>query len=246
MKGTNHMKYSEYHSKSKFKGSAAFYIIIACCLLAIGGASWFAAANISGRNSKNESSSGNQSDTSSFSSSKIESKPDISSSGISENVEKHVSDVPYSSAESTSSAETKEKTSVRTYSMPIQGEVIKNYSEKELQYSATYGDMRLHSGIDIACEDGTAVSACANGTVLSVENSSEFGCVVTIDHGDGITAKYAAIKGVKVKAGDKISAGDIIGNVTTVPCECADQSHLHLEVYKNGHAAPPLATLKLD
>ena len=80
----------------------------------------------------------------------------------------------------------------------------------------------------------------------SVENSSEFGCVVTIDHGDGITAKYAAIKGVKFKAGDKVSAGDIIGNVTTVPCECADQSHLHLEVYKNGHAAPPLATLKLD
>lgn len=240
------MKYSEYHSKSKFKGSAAFYIIIACCLLAIGGASWFAASNISGRNSKNESSSHNSSYNSSFSSSKLNSIGDTSSAGISENAEKHISDIPYSSDESTASAEAPQKNTVKTYSMPVQGEIIKNYSEKELQYSATYGDMRLHSGIDIACEEGTAVSACADGTVLSAENSSELGSVVTIDHGDGIAARYAAIKDVKVKAGDKVSAGDIIGSVTAIPCECADQSHLHLEVYKDGHAAAPLETLKLD
>lgn len=240
------MKYSEYHSKSKFKGSAAFYIIIACCLLAIGGASWFAASNISGRNSKNESSSHNSSYNSSFSSSKLNSIGDTSSAGISENAEKHISDIPYSSDENTASAEPPQKNTVKTYSMPVQGEIIKNYSEKELQYSATYGDMRLHSGIDIACEEGTAVSACADGTVLSAENSSELGSVVTIDHGDGIAARYAAIKDVKVKAGDKVSAGDIIGSVTAIPCECADQSHLHLEVYKDGHAAAPLETLKLD
>lgn len=240
------MKYSEYHSKSRFKGSAAFYIIIACCLLAIGGASWFAASNISEKNKNNGSSSYNSSDNSSFSSSKLNSGGDTSSAGISENAEKHVSDVPYSSAESTASAEAPQKNAVKTYSMPVQGEIIKDYSEKELQYSATYGDMRLHSGIDIACEEGTAVSACADGTVLSAENSSELGSVITINHGDGITAKYAAIKDIKVKAGDKVSAGDIIGSVTTIPCECADQSHLHLEVYKDGHAAAPLATLKLD
>lgn len=240
------MKYSEYHSKSKFTGSAAFYIIIACCLLAIGGASWFAASRISGRHAEIKDNSSVRSDISSITSPGINSANDTSSIRISENVGKNVSDVPYSSAESASSEKTPSKPAAKTYTMPVQGEIIKKYSEKELQYSATFGDMRIHTGIDIACEDATAVSACADGTVLSVEDSASFGTVVTIDHGDGITTKYASVKYVKVKAGDKVSVGDIIGSVTAIPEECADQSHLHLEVYKNGHAAEPLSALNLE
>ena len=130
--------------------------------------------------------------------------------------------------------------------MPVGGEVIKDYSEKQLQSSATYGDMRIHTGIDIACEDGTSVSAAGDGKVTAFEESSSLGTTVTIDHGNGITTKYAALKNVKVKEGDKVTAGDIIGTVTTVPGECADQSHLHFEVFKNGHSAAPLSTLGLN
>ena len=49
----------------------------------------------------------------------------------------------------------------------------------------------------------------------------------------------------KVKAGDKVAAGDIIGSVTSIPGECADQSHLHFEITKDGHSAEPLGTLGL-
>lgn len=244
------MKYSEYHSKSKFKGSAAFYIIIACCLLAIGGASWFAAANISKRSSEKGESSENP-DSSVYtppeSSNITETPPTDSSSGTVDNT---VSDEPYSSESTTSAAAEPEepvsKPETVSFSMPVQGEIIKNYSEKELQYSATYGDMRIHTAVDIACEDGTVVSSAANGTVVSVEESASLGTVVTIDHGNSITAKYASLKDVKVKAGDKVTSGDIIGSVTAVPSECADQSHLHLEVYKDGHAASPLSVFGLD
>lgn len=239
------MNYSEYHSKSKFTGSAAFYIVIACCLIAIGGAAWFAAANINKHDdkTKGESSSYHSSDNSLFES--IGSMPSASNPTTSEEAGKAVSDEPYSSKEETSESTESPATAV-VFSMPVQGEIIKGYSEKELQYSATFGDMRIHSGIDIACEDGTSVSAAGDGKVLSVDESGTLGTAVTVDHGNGITTKYAAVKGVKVKSGDKVSAGDIIGKVTAVPSECADQSHLHFEVYKDGHSADPLHTLGLE
>lgn len=238
------MKYSEYRSQSRFKGSAAFYIIIAFCLIAIGGAAWFAAASINKRDMpKTESGEvPNSSYYSSPESSIISDPPAVTPS---EEVGKAVSDEPYSSEQT--ATESKEDNSYSViFSMPVGGEVIKDYSEKQLQYSATYGDMRIHTGIDIACEDGTSVSAAGDGRVTAVEESSFLGNTVTIDHGNGITTKYAALKNIKVKEGDKVTAGDIIGTVTTVPGECADQSHLHFEVFKNGHSAPPLSTLGLN
>ena len=240
------MKYSESYQKSKFAGSAAFYIIIACCLLAIGGASWFAVSSISRRDEENKNS-----ETES-----ISSVPDISSdissiftpseTSSSTDVNESVTDEPYESTEPSSEEETASTPEAPVFTMPVQGEILKAYSDKELQYSATYGDMRVHTGIDIACANGTAVSACGAGTVISVEESATLGNIVTIDHGNEITAKYASIKDVKLKAGDKVAAGDIIGSVTTIPSECADQSHLHLEVLKNGHTASPLEILGLE
>ena len=237
------MKYSEYHSKSKFTGSAAFYIVIACCLVAIGGAAWFAAANISKRNtpSKKESSSSYSSHNSIIESSSM---PEISNPPTAEEAGKAVSDEPYSSSEETES--TKVPSTSVVFTMPVQGEIIKGYSEKVLQYSVTLGDMRIHTGLDIACEEGTSVSAAGNGKVTSVDESSTLGTVMTIEHNGGITTKYASLKDVKLKAGDTVSAGDIIGTVTAVPSECADQSPLHFEAYKNGHPADPLVALGLE
>lgn len=136
--------------------------------------------------------------------------------------------------------------STTAFCKPVEGEILKDFSENELQYSKTFGDMRIHSGIDIACEKGTAVSSCADGTVLSIEESNQLGTTVTIDHGNGITAKYSALETIKVKAGETVTAGDIIGNVTIIPAECNDQDHLHLELYKNGIAVSPLKALGLD
>lgn len=235
------MKYSEYHSKPK-KSNTAFIIVTACCLLAIGGASWFAAANISKRKVKNN----NSKDESSFSESIIQNESsDLSvPEKPSENVGKTVSDEPYQSS-SAASDSSEEKPATQVYTMPVQGEILKAYSEKELQYSATYGDMRIHTGIDIACEEGTVISACGGGTVTNIEESAALGVTVTIDHGNGITSKYSSVKDLKVKKGDKIAAGDSIGAVTAVPCECADQSHLHFEVCKNEQPASPLSVLGL-
>lgn len=246
------MKYTQGYQGKKSKFGAGFYAIIAVCLLIIGGASWFALSNYNddGNTASPEinSSSEYRDNTSSY----TESKDNMVESGLNDATEslesksteqtaEQVSEEPYSSEESVSAKQER----VKAFTMPVQGEITKDYSDSQLQYSATYGDMRLHSGVDIGCEKGTSVSACSDGTVLSVELNTSYGNTVTIDHGDGITVKYAALDNIKVEQGNKVQTGDIIGTVTTIPAECNDESHLHLEVSKNGEILAPLEALGL-
>ena len=133
----------------------------------------------------------------------------------------------------------------KTFTLPCEGKILKAFSDKELVYSKTFGDMRLHTGIDIACKKGTSVSACGDGKIISIDESSQYGTVVSLELADGITAKYASLKDLKVKLGDKVKSGDILGVTTTIPAECNDEEHLHLEVYKNGIATDPIEALNL-
>lgn len=228
------MKYSEYKSKSGTRSKAAFYTVIACCLLALGGASWFAASSISQRGAENK-------DIPSASSEepRVSSEQSGPPEASVEEAGNSVSDEPYT-AQSSQSPETP---TVTVYTMPVQGEVIKGFSNTELQYSETYKDMRIHTGVDIACKKGTAVSACADGRIINVAESASNGITVEIDHGNGITARYSSLEDVSVKSGDSVSAGDIIGSVAEIPCECADESHLHLEAVQNGEPTDPMKAL---
>ena len=239
------MKYTESPESRKNAVNIGLYVIIGVCLLVIGGASWFA---LSGSNTtqptpKSESSQKEYSapDTS-YNESEVE--PPV----ISEATDDPVLDEPYSKEESNKKTESASdtKNDVTVFSMPVHGEIIKNYSSSELQYSKTYGDMRLHTGIDLKAKKGTAVSACADGVVESIELNTTMGNVVTIDHKNGICAKYASIENLEIEIGDSVEAGDIIGTLGTIPAECMDEEHLHIELYLNDKPADPLKTLGLE
>ena len=236
------MKYSQYSRERK--GNSAFYIILAICLLVVGIVAWIAFSNLDDNNTdmnpgaKNNTSQNNSeynSNTPSYNESENQ-------NGIGENVENRVDDGINDVLPSEPTADEVESEpytppqTVKSYTMPVNGDVLKDFNATALQYSATYGDMRIHNGVDITCKEGTVVSACTDGTVQSVEQSPTFGGVVTIDHGDGLVIKYASLKDITVKNGDTVKTGDIIGAVSTVPCECEDQSHIHLEAYKNAAA----------
>ena len=255
------MKYTESYGKKRL--GTGFYIGLALCLLIIGGASWFALAPLSEKdtNSKNETSSEKReyedpSDPYTESTPQItpeptpdttpDNNPDAttSDSGI---IDSTISDIQ-SAVDTPSKTEdvTAKEEKIMSFSMPVEGEIIKNHSDTELQYSKTYGDMRLHTGIDIACKTGTHVSACAAGKVTEIIEDSVLGKCIVIDHGNSITVKYASIENQKVKKGDKVNIGDIIGTIGTVPSECNDDAHLHIEVTKDGKPADPLKTFGLD
>ncbi len=137
-------------------------------------------------------------------------------------------------------AEPVENEGVATFFMlPLNGEIIKHFDSQHLQYSATYNDMRLHTGTDIKPENTKDVISAGDGSVLSVEENTVLGNVVTIDHGNSVTVRYCGVEDIVVSAGDIVSAGDVIGKVGTVTNECMDEEHLHIEVFKNSKPVNP-------
>ncbi len=245
------MKYTERIHHNKNKLSAGFYIVIASCLLIIGGASWFALSNYENEQSAtsiiSQKAESYYNNTTSYiettPSAPITEAPTESVAEQLESVEKPTESVaekvesePYSKPEASTSSKTESKPDSLNfqYTMPVEGKILKFPSETQLQFSSTYNDMRLHKGIDIACKVGTPVNACADGTILSIEESSTLGTTVTIDHSAGVTVKYSAIEKPKFSVGDTVKMGDVIGNAATVPSECKDESHIHIEILRNG------------
>ncbi len=103
--------------------------------------------------------------------------------------------------------------------------------------------MRFHSGIDIHANSGDPIAAANGGTVIYAGSRTGYGNTVIIDHGGGVTTLYAHIKsrGILVREGQKVAAGDIIAKVGSTGWSTGP--HLHFEYRKNGDTENPLAHL---
>ncbi|MEG0765515.1 MAG: peptidoglycan DD-metalloendopeptidase family protein [Pseudoflavonifractor sp.] len=128
------------------------------------------------------------------------------------------------------------------FTWPVKGEVLDAFSPDRQRYDTTMGDWRTHAGMDIAAAQGTQVKAMAGGSVEAVLQDFLMDTVVTIDHGDGLKSSYANLaEQPNVKAGDPVSAGDVIGSVgCSAKAESALAPHLHLELHKAETAVNPL------
>jgi len=100
----------------------------------------------------------------------------------------------------------------------------------------------MHEGIDFNAETGTPVGAAAAGVVQSAEWHPEFGNVIDIDHGEGLTSRYAHLSKVNVKPGQLIRRGEVIGAVGSTGRSTG--AHLHFEVRMLGVAQDPAAFLR--
>lgn len=113
---------------------------------------------------------------------------------------------------------------------PVSGRVLNSYSGDELVYSKTLGDWRTHNGIDYAAARGEKVSAPAAGKVTLAGADGSWGPTVAIEDASGRLWRISGVADLKVKAGDTVTAGQALGTVGSVSCECAEDSHIHLEV----------------
>lgn len=237
------MKY--YKSKTaKFLAGKGFYPIVALCLLAVGVATWSAVSSLS---TAPETSS-NQSYTSQVSSYTVSEKTEEPAGNTVSNVsDSRVSSNQQSSAKQPASSETvssaPQKPVAQYFVMPIEGNVAKDFSLTALQYSATYSDMRIHNGIDIAAAAGSEIKSAGAGTVTAVENDVLWGTVIEIDHGNGITGIYCGIENAAVKQNDTVHAGTTLGTLGIIPCESSDESHLHIAVKANDEYVSPLEVM---
>lgn len=121
------------------------------------------------------------------------------------------------------------------YVNPIEnGTIIKEYSVEALVFSPTMNDYRVHNGIDIAAETGSAVRSYTDGTIKDIVQDDFYGNTVVIEHSNEITTYYKNLAlelPEGITKGATVNAGDIIGAVgATAIVEASDEPHLHFEM----------------
>ena len=104
------------------------------------------------------------------------------------------------------------------------------------------GERALHEGVDFGAQVGTTIAAAASGVIITVEAHPEYGNMVEIDHGNGLTTRYAHISKVFVKVGTLVRRGQKIAEVGTTGRTTGP--HLHFEVRQNGVALNPFRFLQ--
>jgi murein DD-endopeptidase MepM/ murein hydrolase activator NlpD len=92
--------------------------------------------------------------------------------------------------------------------------------------------------MDILAPKGTKVRSAGYGMVLYAGNGMRgYGNAIVLDHGDGITTLYGHLNSYRVKSGDVIAAGSVIGAVGDTGN--ATTTHLHFEIRRNGKEVDP-------
>ena len=98
---------------------------------------------------------------------------------------------------------------------------------------------KMHEGMDFTAKTGTPIYATGDGVVAKADNTaSGFGNHIVIRHGYGYETLYAHLSKYKVRAGQRVKRGDIIGYVGSTGR--SEAPHLHYEVHKNNKVVNPL------
>jgi hypothetical protein len=114
------------------------------------------------------------------------------------------------------------------YTSPKQGVVTSMYG---------WRDKRMHKGIDVDLNKGEAVVAAFDGKIRIAERRGGYGNVVVIMHPNGLETVYAHLSKIKVKEGQVVLSGQMIGLGGSTGHSTG--SHLHFEVRYKGHAINP-------
>lgn len=132
-----------------------------------------------------------------------------------------------------------------TLAWPVEGEVLTEFNMDETVYFPTLNLYRCSEGMVIQSEEGTPVSAPADGVVLSIARDEQLGNYLVLDIGDDYQVKLGQLKDIKVKEGDSVKTGDLIAYVAA-PAECysVEGDNLYLSLTAEGKPVDPLDYLK--
>ncbi|MBR1640558.1 MAG: M23 family metallopeptidase [Treponema sp.] len=105
------------------------------------------------------------------------------------------------------------------------------------QYSSGKSSTSLHYGNDYGVPEGTEVRACAEGRIVMAESRISTGWSIVIEHLPGLYSLYYHMSELKVKEGDMVKQGELIGKSGSTGL--ATGPHLHWEIRLNGSAVCP-------
>ena len=104
------------------------------------------------------------------------------------------------------------------------------------------GKNAFHEGVDFMSETGIPVISAAGGVVVYAGKHPEYGNMIEIDHGNGLSTRYAHLSKGLVKVGDVVLRGVKIGEVGNTGRSTGP--HLHFEVRYKGAPQNPVRFLQ--
>lgn len=122
---------------------------------------------------------------------------------------------------------------------PVDGQVLQDFSGDSLVLYASLNVWATHNGIDIKADENAEVKAALSGTIEDVYTNEADGGVVVIAHSETSKTVYAGLGEILVNAGDKVSVGQVIGNIGELPKELDLGYHLHFEYIVSGSFKDP-------
>lgn len=96
---------------------------------------------------------------------------------------------------------------------PVEGEVLLPFSMDSSIYFSTLDQYKYNPALMLQAEEGTAVTACAEGKVIDIFEDAEIGHAVTMELGDGYELTYGQLKEINVSLGSYVNPGENVGKV---------------------------------
>ncbi len=115
---------------------------------------------------------------------------------------------------------------MHSFELPVEGVLTTEYGVT--RYVNNQLSPYTHTGLDIACPEGTNVKTTALGKVVFADELTLTGNTVVISHGHGIYSSYYHLSSMCCKEGDVVLRGEMIGDVGTTGFSTG--SHLHFEI----------------
>ncbi len=118
---------------------------------------------------------------------------------------------------------------------PVNGKILSRYGDRQDPFS---GEGEIHTGVDISAAMGTPVHSAADGVISHAEfTAGGYGKMVIVDHGNGMSTRYAHLSRFEVPSGQEIRRGEVLGYSGATGR--VTSPHLHFEVRVGGAAVNP-------
>ena len=90
------------------------------------------------------------------------------------------------------------------------------------------GGAAFHAGLDFRGPIGAPIYAAAKGRVIFAGVKQGYGNCIEIDHGNGLTTRYAHMSAFRARVGQEVAPGNVIGAIGSTGRSTGP--HLHFEV----------------
>lgn len=118
---------------------------------------------------------------------------------------------------------------------PAQGNLTDSFGGRRNPMGGS--SYEFHSGLDISAPWGAPVYAAGSGRVISASAQNGYGLLIEIDHGNGVTTRYAHLSLIEVSVGQEVERGAFIGRIGSTGRSTGP--HLHYEVRMNDSPVNP-------